>query len=89
MSELRVTIDRVEHDQHGNKLAVLTFDDGQQLNIPLERLPEGASVGMVLQLDLTIDSSETERRRNAIKQVQSRLFGHRSRTSDQDTREQQ
>jgi hypothetical protein len=89
MNDLWVTIDRVERDQQGNQLAVLLLDDGQQLTLPLERLPDGATEGMVLRIDLTSDNGETERRRSAVKQVQSRLFGHRSRASDHDTREHQ
>lgn len=89
MNALRITIDRIDHDQQGNQLAVLILDDGQQLILPLERLPDGVSEGMVLSADLTVDDGETERRRSAVKRVQSRLFGHRSRASDNDTREHQ
>jgi hypothetical protein len=87
--ELFATIDRFEKDQHGNELAVLVFDDGQQLNIAVDRLPEGCREGTVVNLELNPEQGETERRRQRVKQVQSRLFGARASESTSDTREQE
>lgn len=80
MSEgfLYATVDRFETDEPGNRIAVLVFDDGQQLILPASRLPDGCQNGMVLTVDLTPDRAETERRIRRVKQVQSRLFGERS-----------
>ena len=80
MSEgtLYATIDRFETDEAGNHFAVLAFDDGQQLILPVSRLPEGCQDGTVLMVNLTPDHAETERRLQQVKQVQSRLFGSRS-----------
>lgn len=86
-SGLIATVERIEHDEQHHQFAVLVFDDGQQLNIPLERLPDGCSVGTVLTLQLNPDFDETERRLQRVKQVQSRLFGNRSPKPASDTRE--
>ena len=75
---LFATIDRFEQDAQGNELAVLVFDDGQQLILPVSRLPDGCQNGTVLTVDLTPDPAETERRLERVKQVQSRVFGKRS-----------
>jgi hypothetical protein len=88
-SELIATIDQIEQDQEGNKLAVLVFDDSQQLIIPLDRLPDGCQEGTVLKLNVHRDQNETDLRREHIRELQSRLFGSRSDRSGNNTRENQ
>jgi hypothetical protein len=84
MAALLVTVDEIQQTQDGDWIATLVLDDGQQLTVALDRLPEGTTEGTVLQADFHVSADETERRRNEIKQVQSRLFGHRTRASDHD-----
>ncbi len=74
---LFVTVDRFETDEAGHQLAVLVFDDGQQLILHASRLPDGCQAGTVLTIELTPDLHETKQRLSRVKQVQSRLFGTR------------
>lgn len=72
---LIATIDRIEEGASGEKLAVLVFDDGAQLVLPLERLPHGSADGSVLQVHLQLDPELERQRRNAVRDLQRRLFG--------------
>jgi hypothetical protein len=80
-AQLTATIDHIEHDENNNQLAVLVFDDQQQLILPLDRLPDGCQEGTIITLSLQRNEEETERRRDHIKALQSRLFGTRDDTS--------
>jgi hypothetical protein len=72
---LRATIDRIVRDQHGKEQAVLVFDDGQQLVLPADRLPDGAKPQGVLAIDFRIDAEETSRRADQVRRLQQELFG--------------
>ena len=74
-SRLRATVDRIERDEEGNPLAVLVFDDGQQLVVPKDALPAGARPGHVLNLLPQIDLDETLRRSEEVRRLQQDLFG--------------
>ena len=69
------TIDRIEYDEQGRPIAVLVFDDGQQLLLPAALLPAGARSKQVLEVSLSVDLAETERRANEVQQLQRELFG--------------
>lgn len=75
---LHATIDRFEEAEDGTEVAVLVFDDGQQLILPTGRLPDGCRNGTVLSIAMTPDEAETNRRFQRVKQVQSRLFDRHS-----------
>jgi hypothetical protein len=74
-TRILATLDHVETDTNGRALGILVFDDGQQLILPLERLPSGCREGTVLALRFETDESETLDRRETIRDIQSRLFG--------------
>lgn len=74
-SGLWATIDRIERNQKGKSLAVLVFDDGQQLVVPVELLPAGARAQQVIRLLLQVDAEETARRSAEIEKLQRELFG--------------
>jgi hypothetical protein len=86
-TELTVTLDHIEQDQQGEQLAVLVFDDSQQLVVPLDRLPDGCQEGTVLTLTFQQNQNETDHRREQIRTLQSRIFGSRSNQSGSSTRE--
>jgi hypothetical protein len=71
----RATIDRIERNEEGEPLAVLVFDDGQQLVLPLGALPADVNPGDVLDLQFQTDRDETTRRSEAIRRLQQQLFG--------------
>lgn len=56
-------------------MAVLVFDDGQQLVLPLETLPANVKPGDVLELRFQPDREETSRRVDEIRRLQQQLFG--------------
>ncbi len=68
------TVDRFELRPGSERVAVLVFDDGQQLVVPAERLPSGCQEGSVIRLQATLDQSETDRRASRVRRLQSRLF---------------
>lgn len=72
---LWATIDRIEQDEKGRRQAVLVFDDGQQLVVPVETLPSGATPNQVLQVSIRVDHDETARRTAEIGRLQRELFG--------------
>jgi hypothetical protein len=72
---LIATVDRIELDERGEPLAVLVLDDGQQLVLPLGRLPEGTRKGSVLRLRFEPDPATERERRERIRCLQRRLFG--------------
>lgn len=74
-SPIVATVDRIEEGAAGERLAVLVFDDGQQLVVPIERLPDGTRAGSVLRLVFAQDPDEQARRREEIRRLQRRLFG--------------
>lgn len=71
----RATIDRIERNEQGEPLAVLVFDDGQQLILPLETLPANSKPGDVLDLRFQPDHEEASRRADEIRRLQQQLFG--------------
>ncbi len=72
---LWATIDRIEQDEQGRQVAILVFDDGQQLMVPRESLPPGVDVNQVVEVSLHVDSEETARRIGEIERLQRGLFG--------------
>ncbi len=72
---LWATVDRIELDRQGRGRAVLVFDDGQQLVLPVEQLPAGARPGQVLTVRMEVDAQETARRASQIERLQRELFG--------------
>ncbi len=74
-SSLRATIDRLERDEQGRALAVLVFDDGQQLVVPAELLPPGAGPQQVVDVSLQVNPEETARRGGDVERLQRELFG--------------
>ncbi|WP_448574870.1 DUF3006 domain-containing protein [Thermomicrobium sp.] len=72
--QLWATIDRFEMTEEGQELAVLVFDDGQQLVVPRTALP-WARRGTVLRVTLEQDSEAEQERRSEIERLQRRLFG--------------
>lgn len=72
--ELVATVDRIEQNEAGTELAVLVFDDGQELVIERVRFP-WLQRGMVLRVRLEPDREEERRRREDIARLQERLFG--------------
>ncbi len=74
-SSLRATIDRIERDEDGKPLAVLLFDDGQQLVLPEAAMPRGAGEGDVVEVRLGLDRGETTRRSDEIRRLQQGLYG--------------
>lgn len=73
-STLTATLDRIERDEDGNDLGVLILDGGEQLTLPVARLPEGSREGSVLTIAFQLDVDETQRRRERVRDLQSRLF---------------
>jgi hypothetical protein len=69
------TIDRIEEDQRGEKIAVLLFDDGQQLLLPAQLLPPGSRPQQLLGVAFQVDPEETARRAEEIRRRQQQLFG--------------
>lgn len=76
-STVRLTVDEIEPDANDTPLATLVSDGGEQLTVPLSRLPQGTRVGDVLRVDFTPDPDERARRRQHIANLQRRLFGDR------------
>jgi len=76
MTALRLwaTLDRFEMTEEGQELAVLVFDDGQQLVVPRTALPS-ARRGTVLRVTLEQDTAAEEERRGEIERLQRQLFG--------------
>lgn len=72
---LTVTVDRIEVTERGEPLAVLVFDDGQQLVLPVRALPQGTRDGSVLRLRFEPDPVTERERREVIRRLQQRLFG--------------
>lgn len=72
---IRATIDRVVRDQTGAERAVLVFDDGQQLVLPLELLPPGARAQQVISIAFEIDADESADRADQVSRLQRELFG--------------
>lgn len=72
---LWATIDRIERDEKGMRIAVLLFDDGQQLVVRAELLPPGARPHQVVRLAFQMDVGETSRRASQIQRLQQELFG--------------
>ncbi|MCX2727249.1 DUF3006 domain-containing protein [Thermomicrobium sp. 4228-Ro] len=71
---LIATVDRFEVDRDGQQLAVLVFDDGQQLVVPQSVVP-WLRRGMVLRVRFERDVETEEARREAIQRLQEELFG--------------
>lgn len=72
---LRATVDRIVAREDGRTLAVLVFDDSQQLVVDTELLPRGTAEKQVVKLTLEADIQETARRAGEIERIQRQLFG--------------
>ncbi|MBI4494150.1 MAG: DUF3006 domain-containing protein [Chloroflexi bacterium] len=72
---LQVTIDRFERDARGQRLAVLVFDDEQQLVVPQTALPKDSRRGDVLVLTFAPDPEATRTRAERVARLQHELFG--------------
>ena len=72
--ELVATVDRFEVGRDGQQLAVLVFDDGQQLVIPQSLVP-WLQRGMVVRISLERDEMTETQRREEIRRLQEELFG--------------
>ncbi len=69
---MKVTIDRFEGD-----LAVAENEDGTSTTIEKAKLPKGAKVGDVLDIDgdqITVDTAETEARKKKVARLVEELF---------------
>ncbi len=62
---MEAIIDRIEGDK-----AVVILKDGQQLIIPVSKLPPGAGEGAALTISFEADPSEEKRRRERIRKLQ-------------------
>ncbi len=69
---MKVTIDRFEGD-----LAIVENEDGTSTTFEKAKLPKGAKVGDVLDIDggeITIDTAETEARKEKVAKLVDELF---------------
>ena len=73
-ADLIATIDRIEENEVGEKLAVLVFDDGQELVVPTRQLPHPVRAGAVLRLTFQPDHRLESERRAEITRLQQKLF---------------
>lgn len=69
MQTREVVVDRIE-----GSTAVLTLDDGQELNWPTDELPSDASEGDVLKLSLVTDEELTRDREGTAKAILNEIF---------------
>ena len=69
--QIRAEIDRIED----NKMAVLLIGDDNktQLDVPLALLPEGASDGDHLRINISIDSESRSAAASRVKKLQDKL----------------
>lgn len=65
---LRLSIDRYEGD-----LAVLVTDDGRQINVPTDLLPDGCKAGDLLNVTIERDPGATKKLKAATRAVQAKL----------------
>jgi hypothetical protein len=75
MTHVLLTIDELSPDSTGTLIATLISGDGATVTLPAGLLPADARVGDVLQVSLTIDPEESARRRDAVAELQRKLFG--------------
>ncbi|NQT50333.1 DUF3006 domain-containing protein [Candidatus Kuenenbacteria bacterium] len=68
-NQLKATIDRIEEDK-----AVLIFDDGQKLIVPINKLPANSTAGKVLELNLIANEDVTEEKENLAKDVLNEIL---------------
>jgi len=73
-ASLVATVDRFETSEEGKELAVLVFDDGQQLVVPHALFP-WLRRGMVLRVRFERDEETEEVRRREVSRLQEELFG--------------
>ncbi|MEZ4521111.1 MAG: DUF3006 family protein [Thermomicrobiales bacterium] len=73
-SEARLTIDEINTDRDGRKIATLVDTSGATSTIPLSLLPEGSRVNQVILAAFRIDRSLTIERADRIRRLQHRLF---------------
>ena len=71
MSELTATIDRIEEDK-----AILVFDDGQKLIIPINKLPANSSAGKILEINLNANENETNEKERLAKDVLNEILSN-------------
>ena len=73
-SHLWAAVDRIVRDQFGNEQAVLVFDNGQQLVLPLDVLPGGVLPQQLISVQFRIDLAESARRACQVENIQRQLF---------------
>jgi len=66
---IQATIDRIEEDK-----AVLVFEDGQKLFVPINALPENSLAGRTLDISLLPNSSKTESRESLARDVLNEIL---------------
>ena len=77
-ANLLATVDRIVAGESGEKLAVLIFDDGQQLVVNVDVLPAGIlEKPQLVEISFKPDREETARRIRKVEQLQNQLFGER------------
>lgn len=59
-------------DRFEGNFAVCEMDENSFVNIPIKALPNGAQEGSVI--NISIDHSETEKRKNDIDSLMNKLF---------------
>ncbi len=73
-SHLWAAVDRIVRDQFGKEQAVLVFDNGQQLVLPLDALPSGVQPQQLVAVQFRIDLTESARRAGEVENIQRQLF---------------
>lgn len=73
-ASLLATVDRIEEDERGQELAVLVFDDGQELIVPRNQVP-WLRREMVVRVVFEPSPEDEQERRAEIARLQARLFG--------------
>ncbi len=73
-SHLWAAVDRIVRDQFGKEQAVLVFDNGQQLVLPLNALPSGVQPQQLVAVQFQIDLAESARRAGQVENIQRQLF---------------
>ena len=64
-----MVVDRLE-----GRHAILVSDDGDQVQWPVEKLPPGAEPGIVVKVEMWVDSVETQERRRRVQGLLDDLF---------------
>lgn len=79
VTEWRLTVDEINTDSDGRRIATLVEPSGGIVTIPLELLPEGTRVNQVIVAGFGLDPNSTRDRIQRVQQLQHRLFNRDSR----------